>query len=412
MERKLSRRDFFKVSIAMTGGAYVGSLGIPRGLYAQEPIKIGIVTSISGPYSWMGQDHVRGAEIALEVINKEGGWLGRRVELIVEDDETNPSVAVRKARKLIQQDGVHFLSSPTASSVAMALIEVCSRLNTILILANTGTPKLTGSLFKEIVFRLNPNTAMRAAAGAKFFEGRPEKTFYSLAEDTEWGRVSVSEFKKRIQAQGKEWLGETFAPFGTTDYSTYITKIKSMNPNVVWIVVAATRDSLIKQAYDFGLTKQTFMISESAYYLRDLQIIGEKLLGTYGVDEYFFDLYNTDENLKFVELHRKKFNSDPMIFAADTYQVIRMMLGRAIEKARSIETEKVIKALEGLRFKGLAGEEFYIRECDHQNLHFVYVAEAVTSAKFPHPVLKILKKFSGAEIAIPPKETENERCLR
>ena len=137
---------------------------MPTALSAAEPIKIGVVTPLSGTYAQIGKQVRWGAELAVKEINAAGGVGGRVIELIFEDEEANPPVAVRKAEKLLQQDKVEFLTGTVNSGSTLAVGQVAERNDRILVTTVSYAPSITGAQCSPNVFRVNANAFMQSNA--------------------------------------------------------------------------------------------------------------------------------------------------------------------------------------------------------------------------------------------------------
>src|SRR6266702_7687287 len=131
---------------------------------AQGTIKVGVVTPLSGTYAPIGKQVRWGAELAVKEINSSGGVNGRPFELLFEDEEANPPVAVRKAEKLLQQDKVDLLTGTVNSGSTLAVGQVAERNDRILVTTVSYAPTITGAQCSANVFRVNANAYMQSNA--------------------------------------------------------------------------------------------------------------------------------------------------------------------------------------------------------------------------------------------------------
>ena len=163
--RKISRRSFLKTALA--GGALAGtaSLTITKDLFAQAsgPILIGHHCDLTGVISSWGVWHDKAAKAAVEVINKGGGIVGRKVELVTEDTESNPAPGARKLRNLIQRGNAEFIVGSVHSGVMLAALPIASELKTIYFSTGEAT-EVTGSKGTRFSFRTGTDTYSIAAA--------------------------------------------------------------------------------------------------------------------------------------------------------------------------------------------------------------------------------------------------------
>ena len=205
-------------------------------------------------------------------------------------------------------------------------------------------------------------------------------------------------FEKEIQRAGKEFTGKVFAPTGTKDYSTYITKIRQANADGLY--VAMTGDdatAFYQQAAQFKLGEKVQMVTELVDIL-NLKPGGETTLGLIGSTRYSFT-YDSPENKAFVRRFQAELKEVPDTFDGEQYQALQVLF-RAIEKARSTETAALVKAMEGLEVTSVKGK-LVMRECDHQASQQGFVVKAVKRQGFAYPIPEVIKTYP-ADLVTPP----------
>src|SRR5208283_116093 len=154
-----------KKSIICGSTAIAGlTLAFASNVYAADQIKVGVVTPLSGSYAPIGKQVRWGAELAVKEINAAGGVNGRKFELLFEDEEANPPVAVQKAEKLLQQDKVDLLTGTVNSGSTLAVGQLAERNDRILVTTVSYAPSITGSQCNANVFRVNANAFMQSSA--------------------------------------------------------------------------------------------------------------------------------------------------------------------------------------------------------------------------------------------------------
>src|SRR6267378_2796184 len=210
----MRRRDFLKAAVAGGAGASLGGRIYPRTAWAQGPIKIGMPAALSGSNAQYGIQAKRAAELFAKE-NKGKGILGRPVEFIYEDTGADPATAVRKAQKLVEKDGVKFLTGTVLSSEALAVSAKCPEWKVILMSTINGAGALTAKSFNRYFFRVNTSGPMGARAISLYLAESSMKRFYALGSDYAWGRDSVASFSSQITALKKEVVGKDFPPVGT-----------------------------------------------------------------------------------------------------------------------------------------------------------------------------------------------------
>src|SRR5882762_256271 len=170
----MRRRDFLKVAVAGGAGASLGGRIYPRAAWAQGPIKIGMPAALSGAYAQYGIQAKRAADLFAKDI-KAKGVLGRPVEFIYEDTAGDPATAVRKAQKLVEKDGVKFLTGVALSSEALAVSAKCPEWKVIFMSTINGAGALTAKSFQRYFFRVNTSGPMGARAVSLYLAESPKK---------------------------------------------------------------------------------------------------------------------------------------------------------------------------------------------------------------------------------------------
>src|SRR5467141_3343751 len=199
--------------------AFAFSLGLNA--HAADAIKVGVVTPLSGSYAPIGKQVRWGAELAVKEINAAGGVAGRPFELLFEDEEANPPVAVRKAEKLLQQDKIDLLTGTVNSGSTLAVGQLAERNDRILITTVSYATSITGAQFSPNVFRVNANAFQQSAAlTAWLTKNVPGKKYFFVGPDYEMGRSTISAFQKDVARLGGSDTGSTFPPPGAKDFSS------------------------------------------------------------------------------------------------------------------------------------------------------------------------------------------------
>ena len=343
--------------------------------YSAEPILIGHVASLTGMYSNVGKEMAFAINMAVEEINQKGGVLGRPLKVVQEDDETSPAVATRMAEKMILQDKVNFLIGTASSGVTLALMEVANKHKKVLMSPISQSIDITGSKKNKYTFRTCANPELTSAYLAKYMVQNLGKKVYLLTADYAWGRSTSEQYRKRIPESGGEVIGETFFPLGTKDFSLYFGKIKAAKPDVLF-VAAASNDAIsaVNQISQYGLKKMMKVCGDGSLISNDaLSAQGKDADGIITVD-YYSPGIDTPENKTFVEKFQERSKMSAGKFSVTTYESI-YWLAQAIGKAGSIDSDKVVAALEGSSFSGPQGPKT-MRTEDHQTLMNFYYMKA------------------------------------
>lgn len=220
---------------------------------AAESVKIGAVLPFSGGLEIFGEQAKAGIDLAVKEINADGGIQGHPVEMVYEDNKTDPKTSVEKANKLIRKEKVLALIGPITSSGRDAIIPTAKRLKTPLLYATN----YEGGLCEDNVFSFNtvPNQELEQLIPAMAI--RAGKSFYLFGTDYVWPQKMFARAEREIARIGGEVVGKAFTPWGIKDYTPMIRKIMDSNADVlVFAVPGVDGTTFIKQANELGLTKQ------------------------------------------------------------------------------------------------------------------------------------------------------------
>src|SRR5712671_527442 len=350
------------ISLAAALTAALASLA-----HAQGAIKVGVVTPLSGTYAPIGKQVRWGAELAVKEINAAGGVAGRKFELLFEDEEANPPVAVRKAEKLLQQDKADLLTGTVNSGSTLAVGQLAERNDRILVTTVSYATSITGAQCSPNVFRVNANAFQQSAAlTAWLTKNVPGKRYFFIGPDYEMGRSTIGAFQDDIKRLGASDVGSTFPPLGAKDFTQYIGQIRAARPDVIMTATAGNDTvRLLTQLKEYGILNDKLILAGAAGAVTQENIgamagAGEGFLSAAG---YSTDI-DTPANKKFFAAFKKEFQTDPDLFGADTYGLF-YLFNQAIEKAGSTDTDKLRAAMEDASWETPQGMK-KVRKGDHQ----------------------------------------------
>src|SRR5437870_13527392 len=239
------RRLAFTVSIVLTlvvGAAWTG-------VFAQgDPIKIGVIQPLSGPVAASGNYIRMGAEIGRDWVNARGGVLGRKIELLIEDNKSDPKEAATAAEKLIVRDKVPAIMGAWGSSMTLAAMPKLEEYGVPMVVETSSAASVT-KRGNPWVFRISPPSEMEALGLEQYVDKLGVKKVDFLAVNTDWGRGAVSAFgdilKKRGESVGVvEYMDQT-----ATDMNAQLTKIKGTGGDTLFLTTAVEQITLVmKQA--------------------------------------------------------------------------------------------------------------------------------------------------------------------
>ncbi len=348
----------------------MAALVMPAGFaqaQSKEPIKIGVVSPVSGNYGDHGLLERAGMEMALEEYG--GKILGRPVSLIVADDETNPDVAARRARRLVEVDGVKFLMGGVSTSTALSVGAVAEEKKVLYIATNQNGDQVTGESARHYVFRTPPDMAMLVRAGAKYTADNLGKKWFFLTHDYSWGHSGTKWARNMLTKVGAKEIGEIKVPMGNRDFSSQLLTIRNSGADVLVITLAGFDNvALLKQMNELKIYDK-MKVWYTLMDLVDLFVVPVEDRQAYICAETYFKASPAMEKLN--EKYMKKYPklASP-ILDTGTYNgwLSIKMLMEAIKKAGTADdVEKVICAMEGLTIKDNARKTpSYVRPWDHQ----------------------------------------------
>src|ERR1700730_1267524 len=345
--------------------AFAFSLGLDA--HAADAIKVGVVTPLSGSYAPIGKQVRWGAELAVKEINAAGGVAGRMFELLFEDEEANPAVAVRKSEKLLQQDKVDLLTGTVNSGSTLAVGQVAEQNKRILVTTVSYAPSITGAQCNPNVFRVNANAYQQSSAlTAWLTKNVAGKRYFFIGPDYEMGRSTISAFQDDIKRLGGTDTGGMFPPLGAKDFSSYLGQIRAARPDVIMTATAGNDTvRLLTQLKEYGLLsdKLTLAGAAGAVTQENIGAMSGAAEGFVSSAGYAVDI-DTPRNKAFVAAFKQEYQADPDLFGADTYGVF-YLFKQAIEKAGGTDEQKLRVAMEDATWETPQGTK-KMRKGDHQ----------------------------------------------
>ena len=232
------------------------ALGLSAGSAQAQAIRIGVNEPLTGPFAASGTYVVNGAKIAADEINAKGGVLGRTLELVIEDNKSNPTEAAAVAEKLITSDKTPVLMGAWGSSLTLAVMPKLADYETAMLVETSSSGKITTS-GNPFVFRISPPSALEAEAFAPLVEKIGLKKVDFLAINNDWGRGAAADFTKMLKGKGVAvGLVETMDQ-GAQDMSAQLSKLKGSDADTIMITAAVDQLTLLfKQMAALGLKKR------------------------------------------------------------------------------------------------------------------------------------------------------------
>ena len=371
--------------------AFPGILKYARG---EDAIKFGVCVTLSGPASVQGEDMADASKLAAEHINAKGGLLGRKVEIVVRDDGGNPALSATRVKEMIERDKINFVAGGNISSTGHAQHQQTVP-KKILNMVNCMSEDVTAvPMFSKYSFHPDVTPYMLSAVMGKFAAERWERKWYFLIADYAFGWQNYNAFSKVLKEYKGENLGISPHPIGQADFSTYIGKIIAAKPTVL-ITINAGMDQVNswKQLRDFGVFDQMKVVGVIFMSCAIWSLGIEAVMGGYGGCTFYWE---APESKDFADIYWKRFNRAPSDDGMSQYESV-MEICSAVQRAKSLNVDKLVKELEGHRFKWCKGEEWW-RPCDHQAIQDIYVLSTKKPTR-KYDTFVIEDKKGGEELA-------------
>jgi branched-chain amino acid transport system substrate-binding protein len=317
----------------------------------KEPIKIGILLSLTGPISPFGNQALGAIQLAIEEINNKGGIKGRVLKIIVEDTKSEPKEAVTAFNKLANIDKVPVVIGPLASSLGMACAPIAQEKK--IVLFSPAVSALEFTKIGDYIFRNWPTAEILAKDMAEFaFEKLKLKKIAILYVNNEMGVNYKTFFEKRFSDLGGEIVISEKFEQGATDFKTQLTKIKSKNPEAIYLLGQKENGIVLRQIKEMEI--KALILSNVG--VEDPEIIKLAKEAAEGV------IYNTPgfaENFQKTKDYKKNYQSryhkESGIMAASAYDAV-YIVAKAIEKAKVYTGEEIKNSLKTIKnFQGITG---------------------------------------------------------
>ena len=329
-------------------------LGVSFPIYGAETVKIGIIKPLTGPVAYDGRNWVTGAQIAAEEINKAGGALGRQIELVVEDGMCVPAESVNAAEKLITRSKVVAIMGCYCSSSSGAVMEVVKKYQIPQMTGISTSPKLT-ELGNPWFFRATANSNLYADSFAKgILDLTQAKQIAFLVVNDDWGRGTIDAFSSRFEKLGAKIVAkDVFAP-NESDFYPFLTKIKALNPDVLYVVANTEPAAKIAKQFDeVGMKAKLF--GEGPWAQESfIKLAGKAAEGKYSLVKYVYTIPG-ERNARLVSEFRKRANEAPPQEFLAGYTCTHIM-AEGIKRAGGTDAEKLRLALEKTDYDGLNGK--------------------------------------------------------
>jgi branched-chain amino acid transport system substrate-binding protein len=320
-------------------------------LAQQQKLKIGFISTFSGPQGVMGEFMKEAVEVALDHVGRKVG--GLETEVIYGDDQFKPDVGLQVAEEMLKKHQVDFVSGIIWSNVMMAVVPVVTGAGKIMVGTNAGASPLAGSQCNELYFSTSWNNDQTPEAMGKFLQDSGVNDIYVLAPNYQAGKDMVAGLKRYYKGKIVE---EVYTKMGQQDYQAEITQLRSKNPKAVFAFYPGGMGIQFLRQYDqAGLRGKIPLYT--VYTVDEISIpaVKDAAVGIYETRYWSPDLKNP-ANEKFVNDYKKKYKKLPVFYGAQSYDGI-MLIDSAVRavKGNLKDTKGMVAAMRKADFKSLRG---------------------------------------------------------
>jgi len=364
---------------AGAGAVLASTLAAPNVLaQTSASIRIGNINSYTGGLAYAGENNLNGMNLYFDSIN----WTvaGRKIEVIKEDDQFNPQIGLQKAKKLVESDKVDLVVGIQASNVALAVLNYMKQQKAFYVVSGAGTDAITWDRY-PCLFRTSVSAYQLSGPMANYVYDNLGKEIVTTASDYAGGRDVMAQFKGPYVAKGGKVLKEIWPPLGTTDFSAYLTDIKSIDPPVTYdFMPGADAVRFIQQYSEFGLKEKMPLTGFTIIDSQTVSALGKSAVGVISALTYT-DTVDNPESKEFAASFRAKYKYAPDLFADYGYvgaktigEALKMTGGDASDK------DKLAEAMAKVKFNAPRGP-FRMDPATHNPIQDIYICQVIESGE-------------------------------
>ena len=363
-----SRRTFLKTT--GLGAVALAAPPIIRPARAADPIKVGVISPLTGAWTVYGKAHISGFQLAVEEINTAGGVLGRQIEIVIGDSKTEPRVVVEQANRLIRQERVDFLAGTFSSAERNAAGPVVKAADKILLYPTWyegQEKKYAPGVCNPNIFMFGPEPTQQVWPHMEYMTKKYGKKFFMIGSDYAWPRVTNEVTKQKLKDLGGEVVGEVYIPFNTPQYKSALRDIRKSGANIIFHSLTGSDTVNFRQQFAAAGMQKDFVL----WTVDDEEVVTSGLgpavsANTYVSFDYFMSI-ETPNNKVFLEKFKAKFGKDALVntVGVGMYNAAHMA-AIAINKAGEVSTKALRKNLKGIVFDKAPQGKVTMREIDNQ----------------------------------------------
>ncbi len=351
-------------------------LAVSAQLCVAEPVKIGMITTLSTKAGYLGEDIRDGFMLA--IAQEDGKLGGIPVELMVEDDGAKPEKGKQIAERFIERDNAKILTGIVFSNVAMAVIPKVVREGTVYLSANAAPSKLAGSGCHPNYFSVSYQNDNLDEVVGRYVNEAGHKSVYLIAPNYPAGKDHLAGFKRYYKG---EIAGEVYTKLGQSDYAAEIATLRAAQPESVFFFLPGGMGiNFLKQYSQAGLTQEIPVYGPAfSFDERILSAVGPAAMGVKNGSQWTHDL-DYPANRQFVEAYQKTYERMPTLYAAQGYDTARL-IGSALQTVNGNLDDMSLftAALNKAEFDSVRGN-FSFGNNQHP-IQDVYIREVIATEK-------------------------------
>jgi branched-chain amino acid transport system substrate-binding protein len=343
----------------------------------QPPIKLGELNSYAR-WAAFTVPYRSGWQMALEEINARGGVLGRRLEIVSRDDGATTGDATRVADELVTREGVSLLFGSFQSNVGVAMADYANQKKVVYIAAEPLTDAITMAQGNRYTFRIRPSNFMQVGMLVDQAKASGAKRWAIVAPNYEYGQSAAEVFKRLIKERvpGAEIVAEQYPALGKIEAGATVSALERAKPDGIFnVLFGPDLTQFVREGNTRGLFEGATVLSLLTGEPEWLLPLKDEVPEGWTVTGYPWDEIKEPRHKAFVDAYRAKYNDTPRLGSLLGYMVVHMIRD-TIERAGSVETEAIIKALEDGRFDTVAGP-VVMRSIDNQSTMGAWVGKLV-----------------------------------
>jgi branched-chain amino acid transport system substrate-binding protein len=341
---------------------------------SKETVKIGTILPFSGVYASLGKDLSDGMKLYFDSINWEVD--GTKIEMIEEDTEADPQAALRKTRKLIDQDNVDILTGAVSTAVAYAIRDDVDSKKIPYLASHAGGNDLTRVQRSDYIWRSSFSSwQIGHSMGQWAFENVGDK-MYIAAADYAFGKEVSAAFKEAYTAAGGEIVGEVYPPLGNNDYASYLSSIRGVEADGVYAFFAGSDAVRFVQQYNqYGLKDKMKLIGSGWLVSEDLrESIGDDAEEIFASTFWDYSL-TTNENKSFVTAYEEAYDKRPTIESLEGYDAAKIIAEAIASLGGDVsDPSKIVEAISNVEFTSPRGS-FKFDKDTHHVIQNMYITE-------------------------------------